>query len=737
MNNFSGTLIHERLPGELELGERSLLDRKGLGIPPLTRYWRVAVRRKWVIAGVVSAALVIALIVTLLMTPLYTATATIEIARQRESIVDIGGVEADKGSASADLEFYQTQYSLLEARSLAEQVAADLNLAESEQFLELFGEDIGSQGLFGREEDGTPSPQQKSERRKAVVDILLSNISISPVRGSSLVEVSFTSPNPTFSMKIVNAWTEHFIGSNLDRRFQATSYARKFLEDRLEQLRQRLEASERRLVAYAAQQGIINVASEERSAGGDIVRERSLLSDELLSLSNELAEATAERIQAQSRVNGDPDSSVRALENSAINALRQRRAEVASEYSKMLAQFESEYPPAKALEQQLATLDTSISAEEARVGESVANEYQDALERERALAAQVERLKSEMLNLRRSNIQYNIFQRDVDTNRELYNGLLQRYKEVGIAGGVGTNNVSVVDPAILPEEPSSPNLMLNLLLALVGGCVLAGGLVFALEQIDEALKDPADVTTSLGIPVLGVIPASPQSPIELLTDRQSAMAEAYLSLQTSLQFSTEHGVPRTMAITSTRASEGKSTTAYAIAQSLARTGRSVVLVDGDMRSPSVAGLAKISNGYGTSNFLAGDDKLSEMVTYLEGPGFSAVAAGPNPPNAAELLTGFRLKLMLDELLKQYQHVVIDSPPVLGLADAPLIASRVDGVIYAVESGGVRSSMIKSAIYRLTAANANLLGAVLTKFEAKRAGYGYGYDYGYGYGRERA
>lgn len=736
MNNFTGNIVNTGQAADFGVIEQVPTDARGqVAIPLLRQYWRIAVRRKWVIAGTIAASLLIGLIATLLMTPVYTATATIEISRERDNIVDIGSVEAEGAPAAVDHEFYQTQYSLLEARSLAERVATDLRLAENERFFETFEVNPTGGGLFSDTESGSLTPAQRADRQNAAVDILLENIGIAPVPSSSLVEVSFTSPDPQLSRQIVNAWTEHFIESNLDRRFEATAYARKFLEDRLGQLRQRLEASERMLVAYAAQQGIINVASEERGVGGEIVRERSLLADELVSLNNALSEATADRVRVQSQVNGQPGTSTRALDNDALGALRQRRAEVASEYSKMLARFEPGYPPAMALQQQLAALDQSIEREEARIGQSVRTDYRDAVQRENTLKSQVEGLKGEMLDLRRKNIQYNIFQRDVDTNRELYNGLLQRYKEVGVAGGVGTNNISVVDPAVLPERPSSPVLVLNLILALIAGCALAAGVVFALEQIDEAVKDPTDVARSLGPPVLGVIPASDEQPIELLKDRKSDMAEAYLSLQTSLQFSTDHGLPRSLAVTSTRASEGKSTTSYAIAQALARTNRSVVLVDGDMRSPSIARFVGIPNKYGASNFLAGDDNLAAMIVKPEGMDFSVVPAGPNPPNAAELLTGPRLRTMIEQLLKTFDHVVIDSPPVLGLADAPLIASRAEGVVYAVESGGARSSMIRAALNRLAAANVNLLGVVLTKFEAKRAGYGYGYDYGYGYGRQ--
>lgn len=736
MNNFNAAIVPAHLPGGLGPYVHVADDSEAVREPLLRQYWRIFIRRKWIIGGITAASLLSALIVTLLMTPMYTATATVEIAREGENIVNIEGIKAESRSPAADLEFYQTQYSLLEARSLAERVAADLQLAQNESFFEMFGAAPSGEGLFGSSERGS-SPERRREMHKEAVDILLEHVTISPIRGSSLVEVSFTSPAPDLSMQIVNTWTKHFIGSTLDRRFEATSYARKFLEDRLEQVRQRLEDSERRLVAYAAQQGIINVASEERGAGGSTVRERSLLSEELLSLSGELARATADRIRAQSVVNAEPGASARGLDNNALNSIRQERAEVSAEYSSMMATFGPDYPPARALEQRLAALDRSVTMEETRVADSISNEYENALRREQALAGRVSELKQQMIDLQRRNIQYNIFQRDVDTNRELYNGLLQRYKEVGIAGGVGSNNISIVDPAILPEEPSSPNLLLNLLIALIGGCALAAGIALALEQIDEAVKEPGDVTRTLGIPVLGVIPNSEDDPMVLLKNRKSDIAEAYLSLQTSLQFSTDHGVPKAIAVSSTRAAEGKSTTAYAIAQSLARTGRSVILIDADMRSPSVSLMTEVSNERGVSNFLAGDDALDLLIRTPQGHGFAVMAAGPNPPNAAELLTSSRLNMLMGELLQRFDHVIVDSPPVLGLADAPLIASKVEGVIYTVEAGGARSSMVKAALNRLTAANANVLGVVLTKFEAKRAGYGYGYDYGYGYGREQS
>jgi capsular exopolysaccharide synthesis family protein len=401
----------------------------------------------------------------------------------------------------------------------------------------------------------------------------------------------------------------------------------------------------------------------------------------------------------------------------------------------MLVQFEPGYPAARALASQVAELDRAIAREEARVHQSFAGSYREALAREQALQTRVKSLESGVLDLRRRSIQYNIFQRDVDTNRQLYDGLLQRYKEIGVAGGVGTNNISMVDEAKLPQRPSSPRLMLNLLVAFGIGLALAVALTLALEQIDEAVADPTDLKKATGLALLGVIPKVPDGDISAsLADRKSATSEAFLSVQTNLQFSTDHGVPRCFAVTSTRPGEGKSSTCFALAQSLARTRRSVVLVDGDMRSPSVHHIAGTPNEAGTSNFLSGNDDLEAMIVSVGQLGFSVLPAGPQPPSAAELLTGPRLSLLIERLTAIYDHVIIDSPPVLGLADAPLIGGRVEGVLYVIQAQGPRSSVVRTSLGRLRAANVNILGGLLSKFEAQRAHYGYGYDYGYGYGQ---
>jgi capsular exopolysaccharide synthesis family protein len=716
-----------------------MLDVRGSGqagdqIPLVRQYLRIAYRRRWVIAGAILAALLIGLVATLLMTPQYTAATTLEISRESQQITEIQGVERDANVA--DQEFYQTQYGLLRSRSLAERIAQQLRLADDPRFFEMFK--VRSNEAAFQLVNGRYPASGRAARLRVAGDILLEEVNIAPQRLSRLVDIRFTSSDPTFSAKVANAWATDFIQSTLERRFQATSYARAFLERRLGQTRQRLENSERQLVAYASQQRIINLPSSI-GADGERTAERSLVAEDLTALNQALAQATADRVQAEARFQQNRgEATTEGLRNSAINNLREKRAELQAEYSKLLVQFEPGYPQARALQSQIRQLDSSIAREESRVSNTYRVGYQESVDRENNLRARVDELKGGLLDLRRRSIQYNIIQREVDTNRVLYDGLLQRYKEIGVAGGVGVNNVAIVDTADVPDRPSSPRLLVNLALALLAGVGLGALLAFVLEQADEAIADPAEIERLFGLPLLGSVPKTVgQEPKEALLDRKSELVDAYLAIQASLAFTTEHGVPRSLAVTSTRPAEGKSTTALALATMLARGGKQVVLVDGDMRSPSIHQLAGVNHDRGLSNYLAGTDDVGSLLFRMEQLGLTAMTAGPLPPNAAELLTGERMSMLIDRLLETFDHVVVDSPPIMGLADGPLIASRVEGVVFTIEAHGIRSSLVRAALQRLAGANAHVIGGILTKFEARKAHYGYGYEYGYGYGQERA
>ncbi|MGE0180227.1 MAG: GumC family protein [Sphingomonas sp.] len=697
----------------------------------LIRLLRMAKRWKWLLLGAILVGGIIGLIVTLMMTPQYTARATLEIQREGNRIVNVKGVEPE--TSTGDLEFYQTQYGLLRGRSLAERVATDLRLYDNVAFFEMFGDDRVVEQLQ-RGGGNATGAAARQERVRAAGAILLDHVGIAPARMSRLVDVEFTSPDAALSAQIVNAWTTRFIEMTLARRFEATSYARRFLEDRITQLRQRLEESERVLVAYAANQRIINLPSTTSNGEQATTTERPLVAEDLAALNRELNTATAERVNAESRMRSAGGSTTEALQNQAISTLRARRAELAADHARMLTQFEPEYPPARALANQISNLDRSIAREEGRVRNTLQASYQAAATRESELRRRVQQLQGDLIDLRGRTIQYNIYQREVDTNRQLYDALLQRYREIGVTGGVGVNNISIVDAAQVPNRPSSPRLLLNLALSLFLGGLAGAGLVLALEQIDEAISDPTDVERALGLPLLGTIPKSDNDDLEAeLDDRKSPLVEAYLSTQTSLAFTTDHGLPRTLMVTSTRPAEGKTTSSYALARSISRTGGKVILVDGDMRSPSLHHTFAVKNSTGLSNYLAGDHNLAPMIHRGLVDNIALLAAGPPPPNAAELLTGDRVTQLIDELRREFDHVILDVPPVMGLADTPLLASQVEGVVFVIQSHATRASMAKVAVGRLQDAQARVLGVLLTKFESKRAHYGYGYEYGYGYG----
>jgi capsular exopolysaccharide synthesis family protein len=699
-------------------------------VPIILHLLLVIKRRKWLLLGSLAISAILGLVITLLMTPQYTASATLEIQRENNRVVPVQGAQAEAGPT--DMEFYQTQYGLLRARSLAERVATSLQLFNNAEFFDMFGKTREATAI---REGSATSPAERQRRIASAASALLGSIDIVPTRISRLVDVRFTSPSPTFSADVVNAWNRHFVEMTLARRFEATAYARRFLEQRLAESRQRLEESERASVAYASNQRIINIPSTTTSTGeGVSTSERPLVAEDLAAINRELNVAIGERTEAESRLRARGGSTTEGLQNGAISTLRARRAELAAERARLLTQFEPEYPPAMALQNQLSEIDRSIAREEDRVRSTLQSTYESAAARENSLRARVRTLEGDLLNLRGRSIQYNIYQREVDTNRQLYDALLQRYKEVGV-GGVGANNISVVDPAAVPGRPSSPKLLLNIILALLVGGVVGTGLAMALEQVDEAVSNPDEMEATLGLPLLGTIPKSEGDPEADLEDRKSAMVEAYLSAQTSLSFSTDHGVPRTLTVTSTRPGEGKTTTGYALARSLARTGRKVILVDADMRSPSLHHIVNVSNDKGLSNFLTGSANLGEMIHHKMPDGIAVITAGPQPPNAAELLVGDRLARLIEELGGMFDNVILDAPPVMGLADTPLIASKVEGVIFVVESHATRVSTIRVAIARLKDAQARVLGVLLTKFESRRAHYGYGYEYGYGYGEK--
>jgi capsular exopolysaccharide synthesis family protein len=425
------------------------------------------------------------------------------------------------------------------------------------------------------------------------------------------------------------------------------------------------------------------------------------------------------------------------LESESIAEKRAKKADLAANYQEQLAFFKPAYPEMVKLQAQMDELDRQIGEEISLIRASVEAEYKTAVAEEQSLTERLDALKEEFTDFRNRNIQYTILQREVDTNRTLYDGLLQRYKEIGVAGGVGTNNVAVVDRAEVPGGPFTPNLRRNLMMSLMLGLVLGVGAAFAREQLDDTFKSPEDIEENLGVPLLGVVPlAKSEEDHQLqLEDPRSALSEAYRSLRTALQFSTSSGVPRTLLVTSARATEGKSTTALTLARNYAELGMKVLLIDADLRKPTLhKKLPGSDPGVGLTNCLASEVVTPQVFQKTATRGLTFMPSGPLPPNPAELLAGPKMISLLAVAAEQFDLVILDGPPVAGLADGPLLSSMAAGTLFVIDGGSTRRNAAKGALKRLHFARGQVVGAVINKLTVGGFGYGYGYGYhGYGYG----
>lgn len=726
MNNHGGYLPNQgavmpfdpsgRLPAHTGLTEVAFgRPTKSESRFDINEIWRIVAKWWWLITGIAIACLLAAIVISLMITPLYRAQATIEVNPEGVQVVgkEIDQVQPAQQDGRA---FLNTQVGLLKSRSLAERVARSTNIANNEA---MFDQDV---------------PRQA--REAAAAGMVQGAVTVAPQRDSSLIAIAVEGPNPELTARLANAYADNFIQSNMERRYEATSYARNFLQQRIAAVKGRLEQSERQLVAYARQQGILTL-SVDTGGTGSVRQEQSIDAATLIQTNNSLAQARSERIAAEQRFRqaAGAQASVAATNDPTVQGLGQQRAALEAQYQQKLALFKPEFPEMVQLRSQIDSLSKEIARQRSTVSGGTSNslraEYQAALARENALQAKVEEGKAGLMALRERSIQYTILQREVDTNRSLYDALLQRFKEVGVAGGVGANVVSVVDRAQVPGGPFKPNLPLNIMIGLAVGLLLGLGTAFTIEWIDDTIKTPDDVANKLGLASLGVIPGVGKGVAvrEQLEDPRSQVSEAYQSVRTALQFSTDHGVPRSLLVTSTRASEGKSSTALALAQTLANLGASVLLIDADLRKPTFRGPSSTSQGL--SSLLAGSEKVFDCIHPTQMERLFLLPSGPIPPNPAELLASGRFREILEEALTRFDHIVIDSAPVLGLADAPMLASSVEGTLMVIEAGAIRRAAALNAVNRLRASEARLMGAILTKFNALKVGYGYGYGYGYG------
>ena len=690
------------------------------------RYIGSAVRSNLVlIVAIVAVAVALAIVATLLQTPRYTASATLQINDTTSRVF-----KDETADPSAEMPIWdtdrnlKTQVDILKSRALAQRVAQKLKLGSNAAFFQSQGALPPSRDVPAAAADG------------AAIGMLQGNLGVNLPRDSRIVTLSWESADPRMSALIASTYASEFIQANLQRKFESSAYARDFIAEQLAETKKRLAESERALNDYARTNGLIRL-SGGTTAEGKTSEGGSVTSSSLAQLNTAANDATGRRISAESRmraISGKPlMSTPEVINNPTVASLQQQRAVAQAELQQERARHLDGYPTVVAKAAQVAALDRQISEAATSVKQAIQTDYQAALSAEQQLTGQVERLKASTLSEQDSTVQYGLLAREADTNRQLYDGLLQRYKELNASAGISLSNIAIIDTADVPGAPSSPNLMKNLMLAFVAGVGFAALTVFLKLQFDDSIRVPEDVEGKLGLPLLGVVPKSAiDDPEAALADPKSPISEAYNSLRGSLLYSTSEGLPQVILVTSAQAGEGKTTTSYAMAVSFARMGKSVLLIDADLRRPSLHHRVNSPNETGLSTLLTSREPLGSAVVPTPEQNLSLLTSGPIPPSPTELISGQRLEQVVQEAAGRYGLVIIDSPPILGLADAPTMAPLADGVIFVVEADRSRRGSLKTALRRLRAMRPIILGTVLTKFDPLKSGNRYSEYYGYEY-----
>jgi len=692
------------IPNRAE-AENVPIDRAG-------QFWSILqtlMRRRWLILAVLVIGVGASTALTLLKTPLFRASATLEVQRQETQIIEGADVQP---SNIADAEHMATQYALLKSRALAERVAEVLDLPADPRFAK--------------------QDHSRADRLAEATLYITKNLEVLPVSRSRVIEVRVQGPYSAETARIVNALAENFIEMNLERRYNATSYARNFLEERLQTTKTALEEAERKLINYSREEGILDLSSIGGSEIGS-----SLDATSLMALNTSLAAAQNDRITAEQAYNEARDNAAtrEVLDSPAIQKLGERRSELTSDYQEKLGKFKPDYPEMLELTARIEAIDRDIAKERANIVGSLEAAYRAAVSREGALKLRVEELKGQVQDLRGRSVDYNILSREADTLRGQYDALLQRFKEVSIASGIGASQVSIVDRAEVPKLPFDPDLRSDLIRALVLSLAVAIGLALLLEYIDDTIKTPDDVKQKLGLAVIGTVPRL-KGRINVaaqLRDPKSAISEAFSSARTALQFATSSGAPRSILVTGIRPGEGKTSTTLSMAVSFANAGKRVLIVDADLRRPSFASAAGAS--VGLSGYLTQNVVLRNQVVPGAFDNVYLLPAGVIPPNPAELLSGPRFRELIEEAQEMFDLVIVDSAPVLDFADSPALSAVCDATILVLQAGNIRRPAALRTIDRLYEAKGYIVGAILTKFDARRADYAYGYNYGYGYNLE--
>lgn len=716
----------------------------------LRDYWKVIRKRRWTIIAFFLIVLISTAIMTFTMRPMFRGTTTIQINKENPQIVDFKEIFAVN---TMDMDYYQTQYKILESRTLAKRVVQSLKLSEHPEFLpappapfwkevsNIYNSLFGLFPSFAKNSLSEKSPTE-TEKETRLINHFLKKLKVEPIRNSRLVKIHFDSHYPELSKQVPDHLASNFIQQNLENRFVATEQAKAWLTQQLDELKAKVESADEALQAFGSKHDIVSLEEKE-----NVTMQR------LTELNEALIKAESDRMAKEALYrqtkNQNFDAFPSILENKLIMDLKQAYIQFEAQYMKLSETFKPGYPEMVRLKSQMDTIDKQLTQEINKIIRGIKNDYESSLKRESLIRNAFDLQKVRVMEMKDKAIQYNILKREADTNRELYKGLLQRMKEAGVSAGITASNIQVVDQAENPIIPYRPNKKLNLMLAAVVGLFLGVGIAFFFEYLDNTVKTSEDVEQIIHLPSFGMVPEISSErrrrlekgasyPVELITHGhpKSMLSEAYRNIRTSILLSFSERPPKKILLTSPNPAEGKTTTVINTGIALAQTGVRVVVVDTDMRKPRVHKIFSEENEVGLSNFLSGNADLGSILKKTGIPNLFFIPSGPIPPNPSELIGSTLFKSMMKCLEERFDHIVLDSPPTLGFADTTILSTFVDGVLFVVAGGRTPRETLERAKEILQQVNAKILGVVINRVDIRRSDYGYYYyRYHHYYGKE--
>lgn len=720
-------------------------------------YARIVYKRRWIALPAFLLVFCTMTFNALRETPLYRSQVQMLIEKDAPTVATLDQMFQSQEGWYND-EFYQTQNRILQSRSLAKRTIDAMNLWDAPKLGN--GPEPKSQisvrGLVWSAIDGamalalrpfasdeplpsTPSLEQAQAGENAAqssrISEFLGGLSISPVRNTRLVEIRYTSTDPVFAANAANAVAAAYIQQTMEFKLNTSKDATDFLGERLEEQRKAVEASERALAEFKSRNGAVSI-SEGTS---------SISVQRLTDLNAALIKAKTERIGKESVFNqlqsmqsaGTLDSFPAVLANGYIQELKSNLAELQREQAQLSERYLENHPEMTKIKSAVQTATAKLNTEIAKVVDSVTSEYRSALAQEQSLQSALNTQRNEALGQNKLSVTYSVLQREVDSNREIYQSLLQQAKEAGISGERRTTNVRIVDPAEVPRWAFSPNVRSDMTFAFMAGLLFAVGLAFAFEYLDNRIKTPQELKAHLGVPFLGMVPVvdTGRTKNPRLDDGAAQnFAEAFKSVRTNVLFSSADDGMRTLVVTSAGPGEGKSLVSSNLAIALAQAGQRVLLIDADMRRPRVHEIFGGEQEPGLSNVLSGNAKTSEAVRKSGTAGLWLMPAGHIPPNPAELLGSRRYSDFIASLGAHFDWVVLDTPPVMVVADSSIVANQSSGVVFVVRADHTSRHAVRAAVEQLEAANAHLLGSVLNSVDVVRNPYYYSSYYRKEYSR---